>query len=332
VPDNGTPKTASGNTLVKTIVACVLSVLATLVLVGIWYYLRRLRNRRNSPALATASTNEIYKGGNIKKRLRRSAAAAYDPRSAEQNASTDTQLDLISASDSTRGPISPIITRLRDRTREEPPSPISDPFDDSPVGSAHVSGRPLLPPSRATTFDSAYTASPISPRPSHEHVRGESMGRHTSQDALINLGAYGYESPPPISSGRVGALRLHGGEGTRYTDNDDEDAGDEDVPDLKRETLAYLSTQPGSSGIAAPREDGRGDDRDPARRAATATPAAGRRRRQGERPTEYVVHRDAGRVPNAGQPGSGRVLELPPRYEELEWDEDDPEARARQTR
>jgi hypothetical protein len=59
--------------------------------------------------------------------------------------------------------------------------------------------------------------------------------------------------------------------------------GDSDVTDLKLETIAQF-------------------DRDGNRMAGSS--------RQHEEEMEYVVHRDA-----------GRVRELPPRYEELKWEE-----------
>ena len=60
---------------------------------------------------------------------------------------------------------------------------------------------------------------------------------------------------------------------------------DGDVTDLKLETLAQFDRE-------------------------AAGPS--RRRREEEEELEYVVHRDA-----------GRVRELPPRYEELKWEEEE---------
>lgn len=77
-----------------------------------------------------------------------------------------------------------------------------------------------------------------------------------------------------------------------------------DVSELKRETLA-MGESSGSTGVPTPRRQG------------TAPP---RRRRDRDEGMDYVVHRDAGRVRN--EPDDGRrVLELPPRYEELNWEE-----------
>jgi len=76
---------------------------------------------------------------------------------------------------------------------------------------------------------------------------------------------------------------------------------EEDMPDLKRETLAM-----GESQIAGPGPGTAGRRGQP-------------RRRQRDVEMEYVVHRDAGRVRNETNEGR-RVLELPPRYEELNWE------------
>ena len=72
-----------------------------------------------------------------------------------------------------------------------------------------------------------------------------------------------------------------------------ETAEAEDVSELKRETLAYLGEEAGSS------------------RSNARTPRPIRNVEEDEGELEYVVHRDGGR----------RVMELPPRYEELNWEE-----------
>jgi hypothetical protein len=334
ISDNGLPRPTTSNSLTKTIVACVLSILVTLALVTILFILRRLRNRRRATAAATASSNDIYKGASIKRKLRRSRAEAYNPGSSEEN-----QLDLIASRSSReddaagvghidRRELVPIVTSLR----------ATSPFDDSPTSmpiSAGGAGRSrvLLPlaPSRSTTFDSAVDV----PSPVSDVTRG----RNASQDALLGYAAYNYDVPPPLPPQRErsravrggGILRLHDASGSGGQTGIDGEEGEveEEVSDLKRDTLAFLGEEPPirtNTNINTNREG------ELPRRAATATPSGRRRRQSGEqREMEYMVHRDAGRV-RTNDAGTGRVLELPPRYEELDWDEEDEEARARQTR
>jgi hypothetical protein len=117
------------------------------------------------------------------------------------------------------------------------------------------------------------------------------MGRHASQEALLQIspssplspihGPRTYNMGSASSRMRPSALR--------------HETAAENVSELKRDTLAYLGEEQGSS---------RG-------RSVTAPM---RSREEDEAEMEYVVHRDAGR----------RVMELPPRYEELNWDGQEP--------
>lgn len=99
--------------------------------------------------------------------------------------------------------------------------------------------------------------------------------------------------------------------GLPYED-DAEVGAEDDLPDLKRETLAMgESTPTGTSISAGSRRPG----------------PAQRRRRDREEGMDYVVHRDAGRVRNSTEEGR-RVFELPPRYDELNWEEGEGERSA----
>jgi hypothetical protein len=129
----------------------------------------------------------------------------------------------------------------------------------------------------------------------------------------MNTFISGVPSLPSISTHRP--LMLHDRTGLP-----DDELDEDDVPDLKRDTLNCLSNRPGPSGG----EVGGGN----AMIGATGVgagrnePVPPRRRRTDDRETEYVVHRDAGRVDagTGGQVSGPRVLELPPRYEELDWE------------
>lgn len=84
------------------------------------------------------------------------------------------------------------------------------------------------------------------------------------------------------------------------------------MSDLKRETLAYVQGGPsGGQGAGAGRPSN------------SAPTARARRRRTEDAEMEYVVHRDAGRLERPRP----NVLELPPRYEEVNWDEGEREDR-----
>ncbi|OWZ55992.1 hypothetical protein C349_00690 [Cryptococcus neoformans var. grubii Br795] len=94
----------------------------------------------------------------------------------------------------------------------------------------------------------------------------------------------------------------------------------EDIADLKRETLAISSPSPSSpnTSFTSPSSTTMTRSLPP-----LATSGPGRRRRQPrEQEMGYMVHRDAGRVPVASRTGA-EVLELPPRYEEVNWSEEE---------
>lgn len=181
--------------------------------------------------------------------------------------------------------------------------------------------------------------------------------RHPSQEALLRQ--HGYDSPqrssltdtyslghstvPTVSTHRP--LRLHDRTfGLGFPDDeDDRDGGaaEDDVPELKRDILALGEASgsgsgqtgavpegtamspvgPPSGNASLPPGVGAGDI---AAMAGTGSLNSGRRRRArpDDRELEYMVHRDAGRLAVGTAPPGGerRVLELPPRYEELDWE------------
>jgi hypothetical protein len=251
-PDDGStpdpPSRKSSSNLVKIVLACVISIVGTLVLVlGLWLF-RRWKRGRN---LATSSPDKKSKG----------RVDPYDPNLRNSSGSGDTQMDLLGTN---RG--------LRVDT-SAPTSP-TDPFGTptSPRGYGFVQG-----PSRSSTFDTM--------SPTGTGTVG-SLGRQSSQEALLSHATPTLRSQtasPAMRSATARRLALH----------DIDTFGEEDESsDLKRETLAVLETQPGSSNNNNRRQ---------------------RQQRRDDIEMEYVVHRDGGRA----------RVELPPRYDEVEWEERD---------
>lgn len=203
-------------------------------------------------------------------------------------------------------------------------------------------------------------SSPLSPTRYRDDLAGAAGAagagaiRHPSQEALLRQ--HGYDSPqrssltdtyslgrstiPTVSTHRP--LRLHDrtfGLGFQ-DDEDDRDPAEDDVPELKRDILALGEAS--GSGTSGAGPEGRATSPvgppagnaslppgvgagDVAALAGTGSLNSGGRRRRArpdDRELEYMVHRDAGRLAvGTAPPGSERrVLELPPRYEELDWD------------
>jgi len=131
----------------------------------------------------------------------------------------------------------------------------------------------------------------------------QSAHRPSSQDALL---LYGSNVTSPMDRQSTPArLILHS-----RSELVGDDEGKEDIPELKREILGL--------------DDAEGVQSGPSGRSTSASTSAGRRRRQPE--TEYVVHRDAGRVSErAEEPEERRRVELPPRYNDVNWQEGQPE-------
>ncbi|WVR08461.1 hypothetical protein IAU60_005516 [Kwoniella sp. DSM 27419] len=287
----------SGGSLTRTVVASVCSILGTLVIVGLLFMCRRARVRRRRPEITAFHSK---------------------PKAVDQmTVMSDTPLDLVQSHDESPGGapnLTPLAMDGLHMTSSPPRSP-NDPFGDQHVKTPFGPG-----PSRSTTVDSTL----VSP------VRASPMTRHPSHDALLPFVAYDRRSPPPTGQERGtgtwtgtlpgpgsgtyrsqhtsrGPLTLHDG-GTFATDMAAENV---QVPDLKRETVAFLGNQDGSAH----------------RRQGPSNPQGhpGRRRRpqeSDETEMEYIMHRDAGRVA-PGERDQGRtVLELPPRYDEVDWEEE----------
>ncbi|WVQ86020.1 hypothetical protein IAT38_008188 [Cryptococcus sp. DSM 104549] len=215
-----------------------------------------------------------------------------------------------------------------------------------------------------------HRVSPIRERGDARDFRGESMARQTSMDALLPEGAAppgefgagggGYHSGsgsgsgsaggsgsyanlptsgsgtyyPPPSRQRSGPLVLHDPEAREGISEDDHLPDQDDITALKRDTLASTSnptsphpTSAGNTPTSATHPHGPNGPPGPGQ--------GGRRRRERTLPPdqgmEYMVHRDAGRVVPPAENGGGNVLELPPRYEELTWTEEERRERERGT-
>ncbi|KAL1409863.1 hypothetical protein Q8F55_003862 [Vanrija albida] len=330
-----------GKTWAGVIIACVFSALATLVLATIFYCCCRIRSKRKRAAkqgLPKPSVVSVATFGRIDTKRGKSRMERYE--AGGENAA-DVQLDLIGgdrddASDGTR-PISTVSDATRPQSQfsvsSRPPpittSPLSRRYDGefgtypspgwspgygSPVelhdyhdfapGGGYsntqlTSSARTRPPGEDYTPMSSPMSSPTRAASSGPlaDLRNDLMGRQASVDQLVSYPALAV-SPPP----RRG-LQLHDpGQGSDDMGN----AGADALAELKRDTLAALGGQPGSPTGAAP----------------PAGPSARRRRERERGEATYLVHRDAGRVLGSGPRRPRNVLELPPRYEELTWDED----------
>ncbi|KAK8850369.1 hypothetical protein IAR55_004287 [Kwoniella newhampshirensis] len=330
------------NPVVRTAVAVVCSVVGTLVIVGLVIFCRRKRIRRRGSGQGQASSGGPFgvftdrNGRKVPKTIESSPSGSEAP------------LDLIASRGEDRR-LTPLILGEGNQAASPSASPIDqrDPFRDQ--NKLHL----LSGPSRSTTFDSEAFSSPVSP------VRGRdepTMIRNSSQDALLprmaggallpevpessslNLGHH-YDSGTGTwsggggstwqSSARVGGgpLMLHDASARDEDMNQDRGEGT-DISDLKRDTIAHFAG--GGPSTSLPRSAD-------APSIASAPPARRRRAQAQARDTEmeYMVHQDAGRVVPP-QPGdTANVLELPPRYEELNWTEEETREREqmeRQTR
>ncbi|WRT70529.1 uncharacterized protein IL334_007527 [Kwoniella shivajii] len=362
--DNSPPPSGSNNTI-RTVVASVLSVIATLVLVGLIFLCRRARNRRRS-------RSELA-GGGLHKRNNGKAIA-----SDQLTVNSETPLDLIeSRNDGTvSNPprLSPLVldsnnAGTHSSTTAVSPMELFNPFADnlSPAISPSPSKQPFLPgPSRGTTVDDSTTgtgtgtgtwsSTPTSP------IRGNPMTRNSSQDALLPITGFSdhYRSsstPPPLPlnfrdahTSRAGPLQLHDRRSRNFDpmseegDGFEEDGGEEsEMTDLKRDTIAYLGGNTGNQTNSSSRRRGGGGGGGRGGSSIASAPSGntntntGRRRRYQESEPEYVIHRDGGRVIHPQQEEeNSNILELPPRYEEVNWEQtrerEDMEERERQTR
>lgn len=288
VADFSSPKSSTKNYTIKVVLACVLSVLGTLLVVGILFFCCRLRRRRKESPSKTGSL----------KVLTREGASKYNSQDSDGFGYADMPLDLIASRNG--GHVqSPILTNTRGLPMDSPSTmtPTDGESNHALLNRAPPGGSTRDPDGGTYTTD-------LSSRDNYPPYRNV-MNRQQSTDPLLRSGTMspvGTGTYPTVSTHRP--LTLHDRTMGLPQENDEED-----VPDLKRETLAYLGDGPSSSNQQDQAQAGR-------------APAPRRRRRpeSGEE-MEYVVHRDAGRIrnneQNARQP---RVLELPPRYEELNWD------------
>nr|XP_018259985.1 uncharacterized protein I303_08057 [Kwoniella dejecticola CBS 10117]OBR82143.1 hypothetical protein I303_08057 [Kwoniella dejecticola CBS 10117] len=360
---------APGPSPIKTVVACVLSIVATLVIVGILFMCRRARNRRRAAAAEGLGGVGVSVGRN--KRNSKIKTKTVDP----LNEDTETPLDLIESRNSGsvaaagqggQPRLSPLVLgedthnynyhNDSSRGQSTPISPLN-PFDDTP------SKQPFLPgPSRSTTLDGGtdtWSSLPVSPM----RGTGNPMTRHSSQDALLPLTPMDtFTSTPrdtmsPVGMGTVagtgtwpssqGRNNTEMGTGTYLSSRSGgplplqlhdgyQNEEDEDISDLKRDTIAYLG-EGGSSNTHAHRQ------RQNVVSPSVASAPPGRRRRperqqREEQEMEFRIHRDAGRIqPDEHERAQSNVMELPPRYDEVNWEEEracerEREERDRQTR
>ena len=311
---NSTPGHSGPSPVVRTVLACVFSVLGTLLLVGAAFFFWRVRRRKNE----MAKEGLKYPTGALKN-LTRAGAVPYATRDSSGSNGLEvphTPLDLIASRDGSHA-VAPILTDTGGR-------PVDSPMRLSPTASGSVTHSPWeyrpprlhIDPNRPFTGHADGYPSPISPlRDGRGSLRTESMARHSSQDPLLVNPTYtasGLSSPngngtfQTVSTQRP--LQLH----DRSQGLPEEDGLMEDVAELKREVLA-MGDDPGSGSGPSGQSPGS---------PVTPGPPARRRRREDALETEYVVHRDAGRV-RAPQRSNTRVLELPPRYEELDWEEEE---------
>ncbi|WVF68146.1 hypothetical protein IAT40_002909 [Kwoniella sp. CBS 6097] len=329
-----TEPSGSGSTLVRTVVASVCSVVGTLVIVGLIFMCRRARRRRQQRVTA-------YGG---------------KPKGVDQlTSSSQTPLDLIQSRDrADPPPLTPLLTdnsTSASSTVVSPTNPFADP-NTTKQGFASGFGPG---PSRSNTLDDLN--SPISPI--HNLPPGTNMHRQYSQDPL--LAHYPRTaSPPPIhgyrddrnrgrdpdidqtyiggtlhsnttGSGpympsRRGPLTLHDASGTGTYDTSG--AIEDEPSDLKRDTIAILGGGSGQQRSHTSRGiPGQSSETGPGRRRRNNQSA------HDEAEFELMVHQDAGRVqPEENGTSPTNVLELPPRYDEVNWAEEERLERERQTR
>ncbi|WVQ63087.1 uncharacterized protein L199_001238 [Kwoniella botswanensis] len=345
--DNNPPPSSSSS-VTRTVVASVLSVIGTLIIVGVIFMCRRARNRRRLNATAFISGNKKNKNQNQNNPDQFATLAS--------GSGSETPLDLIASRSDASGlgsgnppRLSPLVLpdgrptstggNGNHSATNTPISPLN-PFDDRNFKI------PFLPNSNSTMTDTY--SSPVSP------IRGGSandMIRHPSQDALLPLVGFDQSrnDNSPVGNGTYqstqGLTSSGTGTGTYLTSISRNGRGplqlhehergledEEDTGDLKRDTIAYLDSADGpGTGPCDP-----SGNRNGAQSVASAPSGVGRRRQPRpprqqteEREMEFRIHRDAGRV-RVNPDENVDVMELPPRYDEVNWEEE--RERERQTR
>ena len=280
---------SKGSSVARTVIACVISVLGTLIIIGLLVFCYRIRRKRR----LAAQDADCGSGSPRKPSRAGTANTKFD---------SDSQypMDLVSSPDRgevpeytpTAGPSSPLRTR--------PSFPWYNP-DHAPQLRPALTLDPSAPirgfePGTITT---GTYSSPISPMGTTIFAGASA---ESSQDALLqksNLQSPLRTNPPSLPIRRSTALQLHNRENSESVDSEE---NAEELADLKLETLAAVEGGQGEPG----------------------TPSRERRRRRPRddgAETEYVVHRDAGRVPGPRQETPRRRVELPPRYDQLELEE-----------
>lgn len=269
----------------KIVLACVISIVGTLVLVLAFWLWRRLKRQRAAAASLPGKKGRVD---------------PYDPNIRDSTMTGGTQLDLLGRDglrlDTTAGGGDIMLNSSPTSPIGGGPSSPNDPFSTPIESRQHSYGYPPLAhgqesgagPSRSSTFD---TMSPLG--------TASTIGRQSSQEALLSHG-----TATPTMRSQATSRRLALNEGF-------EEEGEEESSDLKRETLAVLE---GRQSPGPTLSSGWGT-RTGTPVTATTNTGTGRRprRRQDEDvETEYVVHRDAGRVDR---------VELPPRYDEVQWEQ-----------
>lgn len=330
-----TPKRSTSS--IGIILACVFSALGTFLMCMVLWWCCRIRKHRQRAVKAGLTKPSIVNlatfGKMDRKRGPNRNIARYSP---GHGHGADTQLDLIgNEHDSIDGGTPPPGTagsrRLPNITTSPTPRPISAVSGmeyPSPSSSAdfrevtpyiHAAQASNVSMRSATMYEEPpysyqYATSPLSSpvlrNMSFDRVSdlrnsgADFIGRQASIDGLVSYPPLAH-TPAESTTGiaRRGPLVLHDPTGADH-DSDEEEANPVNVAEFKRETLAHLGSAPSSPTIGA---------------SGQPVPPPRRRRSQ---PAEYVVHRDAGRVAGTG-PSSRRVFELPPRYEELMWDDED---------
>ncbi|ORX41178.1 hypothetical protein BD324DRAFT_47138 [Kockovaella imperatae] len=303
--------------VVKTIVACVISVLGTLTVVGlVWFFIRLRRQKRDLAGTGNGGRPGSaggYRDSFVKKRSVTFDSDTLGPASARDYSSTDfiTMQDrhpVPTHTDDMFGPrrtASPDMTDFAAGSSDEQFTPtrrsrLPLSLDPQP---APIRG---FDPSGTVTSMGTYS-SPISPVGSAAFIR---LDAESSQDALLQKSHSRSLSQTVTSTFTMprqsAGLRLHD-RGSRQSvgepgEEEEDEHEDGDISDLKLETIAAVD----QGGLASSSTGGARSRR--------------RRPRRIEGETEYVVHRDAGRI-HGGQSEHVRRVELPPRYEELNWEE-----------
>lgn len=280
-----------------TLLVCLFTVLGTLVVVTLFYCCCRVHRQRNKARKAGVPAPGILSVATYG-RLGKKPPSRIKRYNEHGDSGADLRLDLIGARDHDDGSYS-TSTRSGQAPQSRPGTDYvneSPTYHDTPLRASGYSNASFT--SRSPTADDPpytyfahQTASPVaSPSPEGRtysseplEYRPESRRQSTADFAHTNEGAASANSPVARSR----PLQLHDPSQLDYPQ------GSDDITDLKRETLALLHATP----------------------TASRAPGPSRRRRTED---TYVIHQDGGRV--AVAPTQGRVLELPPRYEELNWE------------